>query len=373
MAGLLTHLFGEILAQHFLKSAALRDFTAYDAACMSEVEAMEHLIKIRWGDRDHAVCPHCGGVHRHYYIKTRKQWRCKYCNGYFSVTTGTVFEDHKMGFKKILLGLMEYIASANGASHHKLCRIMDVQVKTAHAFVGKLREGLWRIQHQDQLKGVVQIDGGHFGGRPRHGRIRTKRKEDVTDHVVNQLRGKKKASPRKGKSRANWQRFKKRRVVMTIRELYPEKGMGACKTIVAVCSSENESDAIQLARRYIVPGSVVMTDENPAYNQLSIWYDHRTVQHAVEFSTIDGINDNQAESYFSRLRRYVLGVSHRIEPKYMGDAAIEMAWREDVRRKSEGEKLKLLLKATFRGNSEWWRGYWQGLHRQGELSWAVLC
>jgi transposase-like protein len=360
------------LAQHFLKSAELRDLTAYDVACMSEEEAFEHFIKVRWGDRDHATCPHCGVVHRHFYRKTRRQWRCKDCNGYFSVTTHTVFEHHKLRFKKLLLGLMEFVASANGASYHKLCRIMDVQVKTAHAFVGKLRESLWRVRHQTKLQGVVQIDGGHFGGRPRHGRMRSRPRQEITDHVVNQLEGKKKPSPRKGKSRANWHRFKKRRVIMNIRELYPQPGLGACKTITAVCLSENEADALQLARMYIEPGFIVMTDENPAYNQFALLYDHRTVQHAVEFSTIDGVNDNQAESYFSRLRRYVLGVSHRIEPKYMGDIAIEMAWREDVRRNTEEEKLTSLLKAAFRGKSEWWRGYWQGVHRQGELQWATI-
>lgn len=248
------------MAQHFLKTAASRDFTVNDVAFMTEDDAFWYFVKIRWGDRDHAVCPHCDVVDRHYFRQKRKQWRCKHCDGYFSVTTKSSFEDHKLGFKRILLGL----------------------------------------------------------------------KAAITAHVEAQILGKKnqdKAPRRAGRSKGNWIRFKKRRVVMVLRELYPERGKGAKRTIIAVCMSENETDAIQLAQRYIAPGSLVMTDENPAYNQLSCWHDHRTVQHAVEFSTVDGVNDNQAESYFSRLRRYVLGVSHRIEPKYMADIAVEMAWR----------------------------------------------
>lgn len=284
------------------------------------------------------------------------------------MTSGTLFQDHKLGFKHILLGIMEYISSANGISLHALSRKMKVQVKTAQAFVGKLREVMHASRPQVQLEGVVQIDGGHFGGRPRHGRVRTQSNAAITAHVEAKLQKKK----RRGRSLANQRRFQKRRVVMVLRELHPDAKMGATKTIVAISMSENETDAIQLARTYIKPDSLVMTDENPAYNQLSCWYDHQTVQHAVEFSTEDGINDNQAESYFSRLRRHVKGVSHRIEPKYMADIAVEMAWREDMRRKTEGQKFESLLKAAFsHGLSRWWRGYWQGFKREGELLWAA--
>ena len=355
------------MAQHFLKSSAVRDFTVADVAFMSEDECFEKFIELRWGDREHAVCPHCGVIGPHYYRKTRRQWRCKDCDGYFSVTTGMPFQDHKLGFKRMLFGIMEYISSANGISLHALSRKLNVQIKTAQAFVGKLREVMYQSRPIVQLEGVVQIDGGHFGGRPRHGRVRTQPKADVTNHVEDKLQKKKKRQP---KSSANFRRLKNRRVIMTIRELHTDAGMGARKTIVAVCMSENEIDAIKLARTYIKPDTMIMTDENPAYNQLSCWYDHQTVQHAVEFSTENGINDNQAESYFSRLRRYVLGVSHRIEPKYMADIAVEMAWREDMRRKTEGQKLESLLKAAFsHGLSNWWRGYFQGFKRADELLW----
>lgn len=337
---------------------------------MNEDECYEKFLQLRWGDRDQVVCPHCGVIGRHYYRRTRRQWRCADCDGYFSVTTGTPFQDRKLEFKRLLLGITEFISSANGISLHALSSKMNVQVKTAQAFVGKLREVMWASRPQVQLTGVVQIDGGHFGGRPRHGRLRTNSNAAITAHVEDKLLKKKK---RKGRSLANARRFQKRRVVMVLRELHPDPKIGATKTIVAISMSENEADAIQLARTYIKPGSLVMTDENPAYNQLSCWYEHKTVQHAVEFSTVDGINDNQAESYFSRLRRHVKGVSHRIEPKYMADIAVEMAWREDVRRKTHGQKFESLLKATFsHGLSKWWRGYWQGFKRDGELLWAAM-
>lgn len=260
------------MAQHFLKTAASRDFTVNDVAFMTEEDAFWYFVKIRWGDRDHAVCPHCGVVDRHYFRQKRKQWRCKYCDGYFSVTTRSIFEDHKLGFKRILLGLTEYVSSANGISLHALARKMNVQLKTAQAFVGKIRESLLGSRPQIKLEGTVHIDGGHFGGRPRHGRVRKQSKAAITAHVEAQILGKKnqdKAPRRGGRSKGNWIRFKKRRVIMVLRELYSEPGKGAKRTIVAVCPSENETHATQLAQSFIAPGSLVMTDENPAYNQLS--------------------------------------------------------------------------------------------------------
>lgn len=355
----------------FLKSAAVRDFTVAHVADMSEEDCVNLFIEAWHGDRNQIICPHCGVADRHYYRATRKQWRCKHCDGYFSITFDTPFEDHKLPFKKILLGMMLFISSANGVSSHRLARDMNVSVKTAHVFMGKLREALYGIRCQDQLSGVIHIDGGHFGGRPRSGRVRRRSKEDIQAHVEAKIMGRKQRD--KGKSKANMRRFKNRRIVMNLRELHAEPGKGACKTITAICMAENQTYALDLAKHFIEPGSTVMTDENPAYTQFSKWFDHKVVNHAVEFSTPDGVNENQAESYFSRLRRYILGVAHRIQPKYMADIASEMSWREDTRRNTQRERLNFLLGAIkANGRSKWWRGYWQGFHRDGELLWIVI-
>jgi hypothetical protein len=97
------------------------------------------------------------------------------------------------------------------------------------------------------------------------------------------------------------------------------------------------------------------------------------VNHSVEFSTDDGVNQNQAESYFSRLQRACIGVYHRIMPKYMLDYAIEMAWREDVRRKNTRTQLGLMVSRIFNaGISRDWTNYSHGHKREAELLFAAL-
>lgn len=83
------------------------------------------------------------------------------------------------------------------------------------------------------------------------------------------------------------------------------------------------------------------------------------VNHSVAFMD-EGVCTNQAESYFSRLRRAEIGTHHHISGRYLHSYANEMAWREDNRRKPNGT-LYLLAAGAALGHpvSREWKGYWQ--------------
>lgn len=358
--------------QHFLLSAKLRDFTAWDVMQMSDADCIWKLIEFRWGAVDKVICPACGSIDKPFIRIARSQIRCRHCDHHFSPLHGSPFEDRKMPLKKLLFGISLFAAGAKGVPALYLSRVLDVQDKTATAFTGKLREVLVRQRDQDILQGVIEIDGGHFCGKPRHGRIRIKANpKDVAASIQAKLRGEK-PPRRKARSRAearNWARRKLRRIIMVIREQHPIKGLGASKTRIAIGYTENSRVAERVVKEMVKPGSLIMTDENSAYTSLACWYDHKCVEHAKEFSTDDGVNENQAESFFSRLRRAEYGTYHGMRPKYLFDYAQEFAWREDVRRFTEGEKVADLFRRIFsNGLSRWWRGYWQGHHRSGEYA-----
>jgi hypothetical protein len=51
------------------------------------------------------------------------------------------------------------------------------------------------------------------------------------------------------------------------------------------------------------------------------------VNHERQLKSEDGACTNEAESWFSRLRRAEMGIHHRISGKYLYQYANEMAWR----------------------------------------------
>ena len=93
-------------------------------------------------------------------------------------------------------------------------------------------------------------------------------------------------------------------------------------------SVQDRDGAVPLA---VAVGSVVHADEASGWDRLHAYHDVMRINHSVAFSK-DGACTNQAESYFSRLRRAELGQHHHISGKYLLAYAVEMAWREGGRR-----------------------------------------
>jgi ISXO2-like transposase domain len=68
---------------------------------------------------------------------------------------------------------------------------------------------------------------------------------------------------------------------------------------------------------------------------------------------------NQAESFFSRLRRAEIGQHHRIGV-HLHQSAGQMAWREDNRHKATGTQFMNFAGAALgRPVNRQWAGYWQ--------------
>lgn len=353
------------MAQHFFLSSKVKDFSARDFDNITEEDAHNLFCKLRWGSFESIYCPRCGVIDKHYYTKTRKCWRCKHCDRVFNVVTNTIFADRKLPFKELLRLAYYYQSLQKGISAVALSKLTGVNYRTALVYSHKFREVIVRTMNTAPMSGEVHVDGGHFGGKPRSGQFRHKAKPE---NIQERIRlGKSQGAKRSKGTRANWERKKRnRRIVMNVREVIP--GKGAIRTIVFVANAENEAAAKHISDNFIKDGSLVRTDESSAYNSYSQKFEHQTVEHSKEYSTIDGVNNNQAESYFSRLRRMEYGVTHRMMAKYMMDYAAEIAWREDTRRFTEKERLVDLLKLSLsNGLSRWWRGYWQGFKREGEI------
>lgn len=316
------------MAQHFLLSARARTLSLVQVARMSDAEAFETFKALRWAATDgEPVCPRCGCVACYAY-RTRALWKCKGCGSQFSVTSGSIFASRKLPMQTYLLAIVIFVNAVKGVSALQLGRDLGVQYKTAFVLAHKLRESMSADQDAATARGHVEIDGCYVGGSIRQ----ENRKADRKDRRLAQ------------------HQTGKRRVVVVMRE---RNG----RTLPFVVRSEDE--AVPTIRCRVEAGSTVYADEAASWDALHARYDVKRINHSFAFSD-DGACTNQAESFFSRLRRAEYGQHHRISGDYLKFYAGEMAWREDMRRVDNGTQYQRVgMGALSHPKSRNWCGYWQ--------------
>lgn len=319
---------GGTMSQHFLLSAAARTLSLSSVARLTDKEARATFQAIRWHDnRGEPYCPHCGCLGL-YFCRSRGLWKCKGCFKQFSVTSGTIFAHHKLPIRDYLLAIAIFCNGAKGISALQLSRDLDVQYKTAFVLAHKLREAMGADLGGGKVKGKVEVDGAWFGG-----------------HV----RPKNKASERVNRSLAE-NRSDKRQCVVVMRER-------AGRTLPYVFKAENLS--IQTVKAHIEKGSTVFADEGHHWTELEAKFPLEVVDHGAQYAT-ETANTNQAESYFSRLRRAEVGTHHHIAGPHLESYADEMAWRENNRRVSNGMQHRMIAGACLNHPvSRIWFRYWQ--------------
>jgi transposase-like protein len=295
---------------------------------MGEDEARDTFQAIRWSDNEgKPYCPRCGCTGLYTY-KARHQWQCKGCGYRFSVTSGTIFDNRKLAIRDILLAIAIFVNGAKGHSALQLSRDLDCQYKTAFVLAHKIREAMTSGANANKVSGEVEIDGAYFGGYVKPANYKQNRRD--RRFAVNQNG--------------------KRRVVVIMRE---RNG----RTLPFVFKSEDQ--AVPTIRENVVHGSTIYADEASHWDQLHIHLLTKRINHSQAYSDGEGCT-NQAESFFSRLRRAEIGTHHHIAGPYLAAYAGEMTWREDNRRTSNGELyLKAANAAAKHPVSKQWKGYWQ--------------
>ena len=346
------------MAQHISRSKLFRDFTRIDIKKLTERGAWELFCEIRWGSKTQMPCPVCHQVDKHYPNPLRKQWRCKFCGHVFSVTSNTPFANRRLSFVKLVELIYEYAVAPKGLAASDVCSKLGITYRTAWQNLNKLREAVFYGQDRTKLSGHVQIDGCHVCGKPRRGRKRQRMDSGIiNNHLKNRKAGMVPNRPRM--EQWNLDKLQNRRIVLVLREI----GIGgAVRTITCVLRSETAAEVMPAVKKYVAPGARIETDDGKAFSALKrLGYQHKSVRHSVEYSTEEGVNNNQAEAFFSRLRRAEYGVYHGMRPQYLAFYAAEFGWRDDNRKRSLKEKFTSLLRCVLRADISFaFRGYGQG-------------
>ena len=316
------------MAQHFLLSAKARTISLKAVYQMGEAKAYGLFCSLRWAETDgEAVCPRCGCTDA-YDIPTRRKFQCRACGHQYSVTSGTIFAGRKLAFTDLLAAIVLFVNGAKGVSALQISRDLDCQYKTAYVLCHKLREAMTLEDKGQTLEGEVEVDGAYFGGHMRPANNRENRRDRRL--AINQTG--------------------KRQVVVVGRERD-----GDTMTVVA----QSEALGGEVVASNIHHMATVHADEASHWDALHAKFDTRRINHSLSYS--DGYAcTNQAESFFSRLRRMEVGTHHHIAGPYLASYAAEASWREDNRRVSNGDQAALVARATMASRvSRQWKGYWQ--------------
>jgi transposase-like protein len=319
---------------HFLQSKAARTLSLAQVFRMSEGEAETAFRKIRWSDTDGApVCSECGGLDPYEYRRPTGllRFRCKACGKNFSITSGTMFASHKAPIRAYLAAIAVFMNEVKGKNALALSRDLGMSHKACWILLHKVREAMAEEFRGRKVGGagkVAEVDGAYFGGYVRPANL----KADRIDR--------RKAENMSGK----------RQSVIIVRE---RNG----NSLPMVFKSE--SAALSWIKSRVEIGTVVNADEASGWNDLASKYEMKRINHQEAYS-LDGACTNQAESYFSRLRRTEMGHHHHVSGPYLLRYAQESAWREDARRVDNGAQVRRVTElALKRGPSVDFAGYYQ--------------
>ena len=322
------------MAQHFLLSSAARTLSLAQVLRMSDQEAEAAFVRVRWaGSNGEPVCPKCGCVGAWECRRSHgaPRYRCKACRADFSITSGTLFASHKLPLRGYLAAIAVFCNEVKGKSTLALSRDLGVAYKSAFVLAHKLREAMASEIKAQRLGGAgkaAEIDGAYFGGY-----IRAAHRADhrIDRCLLRHQNG-------------------KRQCVVVIRE---RDG----RTLPGVFPSEQA--AVSFIRNRIAKGTEVHADESGAWNALHGRFVMKRINHKEAYSLM-GACTNEAESFFSRIRRGEIGHHHHIAGIYLGRYAQESAWREDHRRDSNGEQVTTVAMLAMRNKpSVDFSGYWQ--------------
>jgi transposase-like protein len=133
------------MSQHFLLSPHAKTLSLAQVFRMSDAEAEAMFCKVRWPETEgKPVCPHCGGLDAYECRRPNGslRFRCKACQGDFTVTSGTLFAFHKLPLRGYLAAIAIFCNEVKGKSMLAMSRDLGVSYKCAFVLCHKLREAL---------------------------------------------------------------------------------------------------------------------------------------------------------------------------------------------------------------------------------------
>ena len=111
------------------------------------------------------------------------------------------------------------------------------------------------------------------------------------------------------------------------------------KVIALVSDNVTKETLHGIAKKYVLPDSIVYTDSFSGYNGLEKvnGYQHRRINHAAGIYVMGDIHTNTIEGFWSLVKRGIGGVYHSVSKKYLQTYLNEYSFRYN--RRNEGQPM----------------------------------
>jgi transposase-like protein len=252
-----------------------------------------------------AHCAYCNSERKFHRVKTRKVYSCDYCGTMIAPMAGTIFEKSSTSLRLWFYAMYLMSATRCGISAKQIQRETGVTYKTAWRMFKEIRTLMGETV---RLEGSsVEMDEMYVGGKRRNG----KRGRSVGPNAKTCVIG---AVERKGK-------------------------------VVAVVAEDATKTALHdVAQAFILPESIIYTDEWPAYRGLDKinGYQHRRINHSAGIYVMGDIHTNTIEGFWSLVKRGISGVYHSVSKKYLQTYLDEYTFRYNRRTENQPMFTSLL-------------------------------
>lgn len=309
----------------------MQTLSEFDREFGTDEQCRAFLAKMRW--LNGVACPRCKATEKVYKLAARPyHWVCKsgaktvdkqtgevmVChkrNGYrFSVITGTIFEDTKVALNIwFKIGYL-MLTAKKGISALQIHRVIYGEKSTHDYHTSWYICMRWRAamagDMYQPLSGVVEADETYIGGKDRN--------------------------------RHAWQKSARQRELGIGGHRYGKIGViGAIErkgnVVARVIGSQDAPTLAGFVRKVVDKKNVrlVVTDENKDYNYVDRNMPHQSVKHSAGEYVRGEVHTNSIESFWSLLKRGVVGTYHNVSAKYLPFYLNEFSFRFNNRNNAE--------------------------------------
>lgn len=264
-------------------------FKQFQADFPDDSACLEAMMRVQFGGTN-LTCPGCGVTEAQFHqMHGRRAYACQECGHHIYPCAGTIFHKSSTKLTHWFFAMYLMTSTRHGVAAKELQRQIGCTYKTAWRMAHELRKLMAASDHTGKLGGHVEVDEMFHG--PNQG-IPGKSTKSVVFGAVE----------RGGKIRAG---------------VVPNSKMGTLKGAI---------------RQNIEKGSIVTTDDNRSYRDLSaLGYDHESVNHS-KMEWVRGIrHTNTIEGHWGLFRRAVRGTHVHVSQKHLWKYISEFSYRRNMR------------------------------------------